>query len=110
MIVLQCAAVCCSVWQCCALQCERDGEIAVSWFCSVTLVAGLFFEADKTREILKQRKFHIAQMQLTSEVLVPVEWIHKSPTVIFCQPIFLPNISTCLFEKKNVKSKALTTI
>jgi len=34
-----------------------------------------------------------------------VEWIHKSPTAIVTQPIFVTNIRTALFEKRNVKGE-----
>ena len=41
-------------------------------------------------------------------VFIPgvVEWIHKSPTAIFSQPIFFTNIWTAFFEEKNITGKA----
>jgi len=88
------------------------------WHDSFAPVPGLFFE-DENRTIFPKGIFakEISSKRISKLALVAsnadfatctLEWIHKSPTSIFSQPMFLSNICTALFEKekRTMQSKA----
>jgi len=76
---------------------------------SFTPVAELFFEAENRTNFplanLLEPDLDKSQIQFTSELLVPEQWIHKSTTAIVSQQMFLSNIWTALFEQAILKAK-----
>jgi len=48
---------------------------------------------EKRRKVQNKENLHISQML--------VEWIHKSPTAIFSQPILLLRFEWLFFEKES---------
>ena len=47
---------------------------------------------EERRKFQNEGNLYESQVQFSSELFVPVEWVLKSPTAIFSQPVFLPNI------------------